>query len=173
MGHSNVTVNYKLRDNRGNLSEIDIVTGRWLWRTFVECKHYESKSVPLEDVAKFKEVLRMNGVSANRGLFITNSTFSPRATEVGIRTIDGAELQRLHTRYGRFSILRIIRQLRGAMVLGMLGGVGYIVASGLNKGFGAPSKDLNRWKTGYNSRMWTQHSKDVLHECQQKMALAA
>ena len=46
-----------LQDKNGNLSEIDIVTG-WLFKTYVECKKYDSQSVPLEDVAKFKEVTR-------------------------------------------------------------------------------------------------------------------
>jgi len=98
MGHRNVVPNYRLKDSNGNLSEIDVVTG-WVFKTYVECKKYDSKSVPLEDVAKFKEVLRMNGISSRRGLFVTNSKYSPRATEVGIRTIDGMQLDALRSRW--------------------------------------------------------------------------
>jgi len=82
----------------GCCTEIDVVTG-WVFKTYVECKKYDSKSVPLEDVAKFKEVLRMNGISSRRGLFVTNSKYSPRATEVGIRTIDGMQLDALRSRW--------------------------------------------------------------------------
>ena len=40
----------------GNWSEIDLTFG--LFRTYyVECKAYTTKSVPLSDVTKFKEVL--------------------------------------------------------------------------------------------------------------------
>jgi hypothetical protein len=48
-----------VRDRFGNLSEIDVVAGVWPFKTYVECKNYTS-SVPLEAVAKFKEVLSLN-----------------------------------------------------------------------------------------------------------------
>jgi hypothetical protein len=49
--------------------------------------------VPLSDVAKFKEVLRLNNIPIERGLFVTTSTFTPRATTIGIRTMDGKQLE--------------------------------------------------------------------------------
>ena len=107
-----------LRDEFGNLSQIDVRFG--LFRsTYVECKNYSSKypdfifecvafltrvcylclmfildsSVPLSDVAKFKSVLELNRISPSRGIFITTSTFVPRATTLGIRTVDGEQLR--------------------------------------------------------------------------------
>ncbi|GAM27480.1 hypothetical protein SAMD00019534_106560, partial [Acytostelium subglobosum LB1] len=89
----NIKRNVMVRDHNGNLSEIDIVYG--LFRpTYVECKNYQLP-VPLKDVAKFKEVLRLNGVSPRRGLFITSSSYTPRATTIGIRTVDGEQLRRM------------------------------------------------------------------------------
>jgi hypothetical protein len=70
--------------------QIDLVCGMWR-RYYVECKCY-SDSVPLKDVAKFSSVLELNGIPRSRGLFITNSTFVPRAATIGIRCIDGKEL---------------------------------------------------------------------------------
>lgn len=60
----------------------------------MECKNY-NHPVPLEMVAKFKEVLRLNGISPSRGVFITTNTFTPRATTIGIKTLDGKQLRRL------------------------------------------------------------------------------
>jgi hypothetical protein len=50
-----------LRDSHGNISEIDVIAGTF-FKTYVECKNY-SGSVPLEAVAKFKEVLSLNGIT--------------------------------------------------------------------------------------------------------------
>ncbi len=72
--------------------QIDIACGLWR-RYYVECKCY-SGSVPLKDVAKFSSVLELNGISQSRGIFITNSTYVPRATTIGIRCVDGDELKR-------------------------------------------------------------------------------
>jgi hypothetical protein len=79
-----------LRDKFGNISQIDLTYGL-LRTTYVECKNY-SGPVPLEMVAKFKEVLALNNVPLSRGLFVTSSNYVPRATTIGVRTIDGNEL---------------------------------------------------------------------------------
>lgn len=93
-GKKNVRKNVLLWDGNGNRSEIDVVYGRWI-PTYVECKAYgPDKSVPLEDVSKFKDVLALNKVLFPRwrALFVTTSTYSPRARTVGMRCIDGKEL---------------------------------------------------------------------------------
>lgn len=92
--HRPVLRNVVLRDAHGNRSEIDVAYGPAWRRRFVECKAYHGSgaSVGLEEVAKFKAVLALNGISARRGLFITTSTFSPRAGTIGVRTLDGAGL---------------------------------------------------------------------------------
>ena len=69
-------------------------------RVYVECKCY-SGPVPLSDVAKFASVLELNGVPLSRGIFITNSWYVPRATTIGVRTVDGAELARWRQRARR------------------------------------------------------------------------
>jgi hypothetical protein len=52
----------------------------FLRRRYVECKAYhEGHQVPLSDVAKFKEVLKLNGISPRNGIFITTSDYVPRA----------------------------------------------------------------------------------------------
>jgi hypothetical protein len=95
-----------------NISQIDLAFGFWR-RTYVECKCY-SGPVPLKvsfpilicalfvlttkmekDVAKFSSVLELNGISLSRGLFVTNSTYVPRATTIGIKCIDGTRLAQL------------------------------------------------------------------------------
>src|SRR5690606_34135698 len=92
LGKWNVKHDVTLIDKNGNRSQIDIVYGLF-FKTYVECKNY-TNPVPLKDVAKFKEVLIMNGISPRRGLFITSSTFVPRATTIGIKCWDGNELRR-------------------------------------------------------------------------------
>jgi hypothetical protein len=91
LGKWNVKRNVILFDRFGNQSQIDLTFGLFR-KTYVECKNY-SDSVPLEMVAKFKEVLNLNRISTKRGLFITSSSFVPRATTIGIKTIDGKELE--------------------------------------------------------------------------------
>ena len=93
-GYRNVRRNVHLRDSFGNLSEVDVVFGPPHRPSFVECKAYHGsgKSVGLEEVAKFKEVLSLHGVPLSRGLFVTTSTYVPRATTIGVRTVDGAQL---------------------------------------------------------------------------------
>eukprot|EP01129_Flabellula_baltica_P001477 TRINITY_DN11382_c0_g1_i1.p1 TRINITY_DN11382_c0_g1~~TRINITY_DN11382_c0_g1_i1.p1 ORF type:complete len:185 (-),score=35.45 TRINITY_DN11382_c0_g1_i1:63-551(-) len=94
-GKLNIKKNVILVDGYGNRSEIDIVYG-YLFKHYVECKCYSSKSVPLEDVTKFQQVLLFNRINPSRGIFVTNSTFSPRAKQVpSLRLIDGEEFRRL------------------------------------------------------------------------------
>lgn len=90
IGKFNVQHSVTLIDGHGHRSEIDIIYG-YLFKTYIECKNY-SGPVPLEAVAKFKEVLALNGVPAHRGVFVTNSYYTPRATRIGIRCIDGTKL---------------------------------------------------------------------------------
>ena len=102
-GHLNIKKNQRVKDRNGNWSEFDIVYG-WPIRHYVECKNY-SHPVKLEMVAKFKvgfgagndeqEVLRLHRIPKSRGMFITTSTYTPRATTIGINCIDGAGLERL------------------------------------------------------------------------------
>lgn len=90
-GRWRVRTNVMVADRFGNTSELDVTHGLLL-RHAIECKNYARRSVPLEDVAKFKEVLRLNGIPTSRGTFVTTSTFSPRARHIGVRCIDGTEL---------------------------------------------------------------------------------
>jgi singapore isolate B (sub-type 7) whole genome shotgun sequence assembly, scaffold_1 len=92
-GHICIKQNQRVKDRNGNWSEFDIVYG-WPVKHYVECKNY-SQPVKLEMVAKFKEVLRLHRIPKSRGLFVTTSTYTPRATTIGINCIDGAGLERL------------------------------------------------------------------------------
>jgi hypothetical protein len=74
-----------------------VVYGRF-FKTYVECKSYSKRSVPLSDVAKFKEVLVQNNIPPSAGLFVSNGPYVPRAYNVGIRLVDGKELKRWETR---------------------------------------------------------------------------
>jgi hypothetical protein len=117
LGKWRVREDVKLKDSFGNNSQLDVGYGLF-FTTYVECKNYGSKSVGLEDVAKFKEVLQLNNVPLSRGVFITTSTFSPRATTIGIRCIDGEQLQRLEKRaYRRRWKVRLLKVL-GALMAG-------------------------------------------------------
>jgi hypothetical protein len=110
--------NVIVKDANGNRSEIDLVYRTRPWwlggrLVYVECKNYGSgpsitgkssstspsssasssaSSVPLEDVAKFKAVLALLNVSPRQGLFVANGSYTPRATTIGIRTVDGRQL---------------------------------------------------------------------------------
>ena len=55
-GHWNVRKNVIIKDVRGDRSEFDVTFGLF-YTCYIECKNYESKSVSLAEVAKFKEVL--------------------------------------------------------------------------------------------------------------------
>jgi hypothetical protein len=111
-GHGPVQRNVVLTDRHGNRSEIDVVfrggalTG---WRRgYVECKAYHGSgaSVGLEEVAKFKEVLSLNGIPPSRGLFITTTGFVPRARTTGVPTLDGPGLAAWEARLARRGLLR-------------------------------------------------------------------
>lgn len=80
-GHICIKQNQRVKDRNGNWSEFDIVYG-WPVKHYVECKNY-SQPVKLEMVAKFKEVLRLHRIPKSRGLFVTTSTYTPRATTIG------------------------------------------------------------------------------------------
>ena len=60
-----VKQNVIIKDKFGNRSEIDVMYGYWPFKRYIECKayHKSGKPVPLEDVAKFKEVLSLNRIS--------------------------------------------------------------------------------------------------------------
>jgi hypothetical protein len=104
--------NVRVRDSHGHWSELDVVAGRWWRKLYVECKAYApDRPVPLEDVAKFREVLRLLGVPPGRGLFVTTSSFSPRALTVGVRTVDGAAFLVWEARARRWRWLRAARRV--------------------------------------------------------------
>lgn len=79
MGKWNVKRNLTLIDKFGNISQIDVRYGLF-FKKYIECKNYSGKPVPLEDVAKFKEVLKLNNIPISRGIFITTSYYVPRAS---------------------------------------------------------------------------------------------
>ncbi|KAL6056520.1 hypothetical protein QOT17_008121 [Balamuthia mandrillaris] len=93
LGKWNVRKNILLRDANNNLSEIDVRFGLF-WKRYVECKNH-SQPIPLDMVAKFKEVLLLNGISPSRGIFVASGTFTPRALTIGIKTYDGAQFRKL------------------------------------------------------------------------------
>ena len=103
-GRSTVRTNVMLKDAEGNLSEIDVVAGR-IFKTYIECKNYTARVVPLEDVAKFKAVLQLNGIPLSRGLVVAPGGFSKRASTIGITCVDGEALQRWEDR-ARGAVLR-------------------------------------------------------------------
>ena len=124
-GRTHIERNVILVDRHGNRSEIDVMFGPWWRRTFVECKAYEGSgtAVALEEVAKFKEVLSLHGMSPRRGLFITNSRFSPRALTTGVPTLDAAGLLDWERRLRLEGALQLgaawgARLVGGALVLG-------------------------------------------------------
>lgn len=61
-GQKNVKRNVILHDRYGNVSEVDLICGGRFRKTYVECKNYSGRPVPLSDVAKFKEVLQLNNI---------------------------------------------------------------------------------------------------------------
>ncbi|PRP80943.1 hypothetical protein PROFUN_11272 [Planoprotostelium fungivorum] len=93
LGKRNVKRDVTLIDRFGNRSQIDVTYG-YFFKTYVECKNYTS-TVPLSDVAKFKEVLSLNNIPVSRGIFITTSDYVPRAVTIGIHTVNGEELREL------------------------------------------------------------------------------
>lgn len=95
LGKWNVKRNLILWDKYGNKSQIDVTYG-YFFKKYIECKNYSSGHlVPLDDVAKFKSVLELNNIPVSSGIFITTSTYVPRARTIGIKTIDGKQLKTL------------------------------------------------------------------------------
>jgi hypothetical protein len=136
-----VSRNVFFKDRFGNRSEIDVVYGWPRWRrVFVECKAYHGSgaSVGLEEVAKFKEVLALNGIAPSRGLFITTTAFVPRARTIGVRTLNGVEFEAWERALARRGAAR----RAGALVcLGaaLLGGGAVAAAALLAPGEAAPA----------------------------------
>lgn len=104
LGWKHVERNVRVKDERGLWSELDVVAGRW-FKIYIECKNFD-KPIPLEEVAKFKEVLRLNSIPLWRGLFVTAGTYGPRSTYTGVRTWDGEQLERWESRAAVISFLR-------------------------------------------------------------------
>lgn len=107
-GAFNVRRSVRVRDKFGNMSEIDVIAGIGPFKTYIECKNYSNSRVPLEDVAKFAAVLALNNIPQSRGLFITTSTYVPRARTIGVRTVDGDELIELERNASRVAMMRYL-----------------------------------------------------------------
>jgi len=99
-----------LKDRFGNISQIDVRYGLFR-RFYVDCKNYSGHPVHLSDVAKFKEVLSLNGIPLHRGIFITTSTYVPRALTIGMKTYDGRQLERLQKISLRWRNFRMLTYL--------------------------------------------------------------
>jgi hypothetical protein len=66
-------------------------------------------------------VLRLNGIPIRHGIFITTSTFTPRATTIGVKTIDGTQLRRMERTARVRGLLRMGSLIGGGVVgLGVL-----------------------------------------------------
>lgn len=107
-GAFNVRRSVRVRDKFGNMSEIDVIAGIGPFKTYIECKNYSNSRVPLEDVAKFAAVLALNNIPQRQGLFITTSTYVPRARTIGVRTVDGDELIELERNASRVALMRYL-----------------------------------------------------------------
>jgi hypothetical protein len=105
--------NITLRDQHGNTSQIDVAYGLFV-RRYVECKNYPNRSVGLEEAAKFKSVLELNGIPTSRGLLVTTGKFSPRCSSIGLRCIDGEQLKAWERRAWR---TRLARRLAAVALL--------------------------------------------------------
>jgi hypothetical protein len=101
--------NVQLRDSHGNLSQVDVCYGLF-YRRYIECKNYApSRPVGLEEVSKFKAVLELNGISASRGMVVTTGRFSPRCSTIGLKCVDGAQLNLWEERVRQRWIRRAFR----------------------------------------------------------------
>jgi hypothetical protein len=95
----------------GNMSEIDVIAGIGPFKTYIECKNY---SGPPRAARGRGQVCRcaqsLNGIPLSRGLFITTSTYVPRARTIGVRTVDGrlscVALERSGVARGAAALLR-------------------------------------------------------------------
>lgn len=126
-GRWRVRHNVVLKDANRNRSQIDVVYGLIPpLRTYVECKAYSAENkVPLEDVAKFKEVLRLNGISEARGLFVTTSDYTPRALTTGVRTVDGKQLKEWENKVKTKARIRLAFRLLLALAVMTAGSLFY------------------------------------------------
>lgn len=79
--------------------------------------------MPLEDVAKFREVLRQHGRSPTEGLFVTTATFTPRASATGVPLLDGSALRAREKRARSAARRRVGRRVTAAL---LLGGAAYV-----------------------------------------------
>jgi restriction endonuclease Mrr len=109
LGKMNIKSNVIIKDAFGNISEIDVMYGIFS-KTYIECKNY-SAPVPLKDVAKFKEVLALNGIPLERGLFVTTSTFVPRAETIGVRLVNGKQLRAWERRSYVYALIKQLLKL--------------------------------------------------------------
>ena len=159
-GRGKVTTNVILRDHFGNRSEIDVVCGR-IFKTYIECKNYSRRTIPLEDVAKFKSVLELNGIPMSRGMLVSTGEFTPRARTIGIRCVNGKELDKwearaLHT--ARKRRLRLVAALGAGGVfmavhqapffveaLGLEGGGAGETLLALHKGLSSAIETASSW----------------------------
>lgn len=126
-GRWKVRRNVEVWDRFGHKSEIDVVFGVFRPR-YVECKNYSRSNVPLSDVAKFKEVLQLNGVAVGRGLFVTTVGFTPRATTIGVRTVDGTQLEQWEASARRRQRRRRVVLALASFLAGALGATSYHAA---------------------------------------------
>ena len=137
-GRGKVTTNVILRDHFGNRSEIDVVCGR-IFKTYIECKNYSRRTIPLEDVAKFKSVLELNGIPMSRGMLVSTGEFTPRARTIGIRCVNGTELDKWEARALKTARQRRLRFAAASSAGGMFMAVHQapflIEALGLEGGF--------------------------------------
>lgn len=111
IGKWNVKVSVIHVDKFGCKSEIDVQYG-YIFKKYIECKCYApGHTVPFEDVSKFKQVLELNGISPQKGLFITTSTYSPRCRHIGIECWDGKDFaEREITGRKRYNMIRVCSQ---------------------------------------------------------------
>ena len=114
--------NVQVRDRHGNRSEIDVI-GESTFRTvYVECKNWAAP-VPIDSVAKFKAVLELNDLPLRQGLFIATSGYGPRATRLGVKTLDGAQFAEWEAASHRIGWMRAAARvflLTGGIAVGAL-----------------------------------------------------
>ena len=61
-------------------------------KKYIECKNYEHK-VPLEEVAKFKEVVSQNHIPKRKCLFVYKNELTERCKHIGIKTVKYSSLR--------------------------------------------------------------------------------
>ena len=182
LGYRNVETNVHFVDDEGHRSEVDVcarspwsppawlLPRSWVWpHVIVECKNH-AKSIPLEDVAKFREVarlLRFDNASrgivqrmlwAERPLFVANGAYTPRARGVpGIRTLDRSELQAWERKAIATQRWRVGRRL---VVLPLLA-AGALVLGCSSERFGRPSAAELRERARERPAEWRHRERAV------------